>query len=572
MKKLFSRQLDNLSDNIPSADADLDGIYARVHNQTGGLQTESMRKRRSLRSHVVLAVIISTTVLGGTAAAYRLARNVSDVFEEAGALNEINSSGETVPLSPDSPLKEIIDKSGTVVDEVIVADGIEVAVRGVVGAGSNIKILVDVEDLSGNPLSLYNDDGTVSTNPLEYRVAKLRSKETLGYETLSEAAKGYRFGGLYDIVLTNPELNWTQPDENLNEFVFISSPNHSMNSQDIKWLRGDESEPHKATLLLNVKLDGKTIEDYMGESLYLTITDIVQMVKLNGTDTEADLVGIIGEFNNCKESDFRKSGGSTNDMVNWKYDYELNRDSGKEIPLTALNSIKDYTVTNAAIRNGVFHLRGRILNYADTGEVPSFSLLNVKTGEYVQGWGSGGDGDADKVARYCASFDGINSPADLADYALILGYGNFSEVAVKGEWEFEIPVNFENLEKSHDINKTFTLGGFDLTADSITVSPYYISLNLSANSQTIAQMKHIENPITTDWNPIAMGINNWDRFVVNESPEVILVMKDGSEVVLAIGTNAVFSGNGFSLDFMTQTVIDPAGIDFVKVGGVVCSY
>ncbi|MCL1823057.1 MAG: hypothetical protein FWG44_02530 [Oscillospiraceae bacterium] len=552
MTKSFLKQLSNLSENITPETAETDKIYALVHNQTDGFKSPKAKDRKVLRSPVILIAIISALILGGTATAYYYSRGASEIFNDV--LKESASDGEAIPLSPDSPLAEIVDKSGIVLEESVIVEGVEVTLKGVVGAGSELKILIDIEDLSGKPLALLNDDGSLSENPLDFKIAKIRTNETLDYVNyLTEVPEITARGSFGDVVLT-------LPNEDISEDGWVRNPWHNLWSEIIK-----SDAPNKAAMLLNLSLDGESIEDFMGENMYLTITDIVQSVLKDGFDTGADLYSIVNEFNNVTDADFRRSGGSTQDFVNWEFSYELITDSGKEIPLS--ESFEDYTVTNAAVKDGVLYLRGELKNYDSVGigymQAQLFTLLNTKTGEYLRGTVGYGDGDADHVPRWRGSFEGINSIEELKDYVLIFDFGWRNQTVAEGQWSFEIPLSFENLATTYNIGQKFMLGGFELTANSVTVSPYYISLDATADNENLAKMNHIQNPITSDWNPIVSGLTDLDRFLIDEQPMFTVVMKDGSEIEMKISPHTSFYS---SVSFSPEVVIDPAQIEAVKIG------
>jgi hypothetical protein len=538
MKNSFLRQLDNLSENITAEDTDYSAIYAAVHNQTDGFDRVP-KSKRGFRFYIVLSSLITAIILGGTAAAYYLTR-ASDVF------------GDALDIPADSPAARIVDRSGAVVEETVVVDGIEVAVRGVVGAGSELKILIDIEDLSGNPLALTNSDGTLSENPLWFGKTKLRSDETRDYVCYFDETPGFWRGGHNaDVALTIPDINADG---------WLPLPQHEMRTDIIK-----SETPDKATILMSISLDGESIQDYMGESLYLSITDLVQYVMVDGIDLQSDLYSIVNQFNNVTESDFRRTGGSTQDFVNWVWNYELITDSAVQIPLTALND--DYTVTNAAITNGVLYLRGEIKDFTDE-QVPYFTLLNTVTGEYLRApSNAGGNGEEDAVARWSCSFKGIDSLDQLKDYALILGRGLQTQTIAQGQWDFEIPISFENLSKTHNIGRAFTLGGFELTANSITVSPYYISMNISVDEDNLAKINHIQDPISLDWSPIVSGLTDWDRFIMDEQPTVTIIMKDTSEVAVEIGMfTALYNLDDNILNLTPGIVINPEQIQIIRIG------
>ncbi|MCL2020286.1 MAG: hypothetical protein FWG70_11120 [Oscillospiraceae bacterium] len=561
--KSFLQLLDNLSSDITPENADNGRIYAIVYNQTNGLKPPVKNQTR-FKPSLALSVLIGLAVLVITSAAYYYA-SVSNIFDNV--FKEAAPNGQIVPLSTDSPLAEVVERSGAVLYESVVVDGVEVALRGVVGAGSELKILIDIEDLSGKPLTLYNADGTQSENPLYFSTLRIRTNETLDYVNLLE---GSRF--LWDdIILTAPEHNETV-------MTFKAHPRHKSQSEVIK-----SDVPHKATILLSISLDGESIEDFMDENLYLVLGDIIQDVFSDGINMEADLYSIVSELNNVTDADFRRSGATTDNFDDWIWSYELITDSGKEILLT--DKTDDYTVTNAALRDGVLYLRGNLPNYnyddsfyyylpagsgrdsnLDFGGVPFFTLINTKTGEPLHGSSGGGTGDPDGIARWGCSFEGVGSLEELKDYALVLDYGLQSRVLSEGKWDFEVSLSFENLVVTHDVNQKFSLGGFEFTAKGITVSPYFISMNLTVDDENYEKLNYIREPLQVDWNPIALGYSEWDRFVRAEQPEALLIMADGNEIAVKIPFNISFISKDVVINFTPEVVIDPEQIKYINIG------
>lgn len=442
-----------------------------------------------------------------------------------------------------------MDKSGIAIGESVIIENFEVTLRGVVGAGSELKILIDIEDLNGNPLTLFNDDGTVSENPLDFRSIKLRSKETLNEEPLFPICDSLN----YDVILSPVPY-----DENA--MGWVQYPQNDLRSDII------DNNNGKATVLMSVSLDSDSIEDFMGETLYLTLNDIVQYVLADGMDLKVNLYGLVNQFNNVTSKDFVQNGGSTKDFINWEKQYELITDTDKEVMLSEKNA--DYTVTNAAVWNGTFYLRGNLPYYDEEvsySNLSAFSLYNVKTGEWLRGGGGYGNGDEDHVARWNCSINGINSVEELKDYILVFGHDLEKRALAEGQWDFEIPITFENLATTHPINQKFTLGEFELTANDITVSPYYISLNVSADKENLEKMTFIKYPFASEISPIETGLSAWDAFIWEQELSVTVIMKNGSEVVIPIISSGFYEkDNEFKLT--PDVVIDPTYIEYIKIG------
>jgi hypothetical protein len=251
--------------------------------------------------------------------------------------------------------------------------------------------------------------------------------------------------------------------------------------------------------------------------------------------------------------------------------YRLDADSGKEVMLTDEDG--DYTVTNAAIQDGVLYMRGTTKNYMPYETLPEFSLQNVKTGEFL--WGNVGGGfdtdDADKAVWF-NSFEGINSVEELKDYILLIDFGWVERTLVQGQWSFEIPVSFEILAVTYDIGRKFNMGGFELTAKDITVSPYYISINAAADGENLAKMNHKQAPVSdgtgpfgvsADTNALIIELTDWGKFMMT-GPEAKIVMKDGGVIAVRVGSQWGGADGMFSI--MPDVVMDPAQIERVEFG------
>lgn len=502
--------------------------------QKAGLEKQPPRLR--LVKPLLIAALIATSLLAAAAAYY----SVSDAFR--GVLSEQMSNGQSRPLSSMSP---VVDRSGALLQDTARDQGMEVTVRGVVGDANTVKILIDILDPSGKPLAIEQTDGTLAESEISFGSIRMRTNETKG------APSPFGMAHSFDI--------------HLSDLPGGSSASYGV----IDDVPGD----NRATIMFTMEQDA--VEQLVGNTLYLTLTDLTQYSTLRGTGVgmgKNDLYSLVTAFPATDKSDFRLSGHSMDMHGNEEYYYELMTDSDKQLPLAP--GLPDYEVTNAALWNGVLYLRGTCPSPTRYDDVlPNPELRNFATDAYFKG-DIGNLTELEESpgrVQWEMTFNGIESMEEIKGFELALDGGDGFHAVRRGEWSFEIPLEFENTSKTISLDKDFTIGNFAMHATDLTLSPYYMRVRVTMEEATREAMWHIEDPIErkgslVDDEVIVYGDSDWEKAV--DKVPAVLKMKDGSIVEAPVG------GYGddmetFSIEFNLQVVIDPAQIESITFGDLV---
>jgi len=454
MKKLFLRKLGKLSDNITRENADNGRIFGIVYGQCGGFADVSERRKRRFNYRAVLAAFSGAVVLGGIAAvtvtrgglfiAPASETDVSDISENLQTVPEITETAETA------------ETAYTTFAVPVRGSDIQVTLKdySFTNSGKQLEITIGVEDLSGNPLAFRDARGELSENPLWFGNVKMRSSRNRDYMSVIESLDIYKREcvtgtvgrqTIDDIVLA---VDASKPPI-VSEDRFLIEQESSYAFADYVVDDGLSNKADIKFTIVFTEKETQSFDDFKGETLYLTITDLLQNVFSYGVNMNADLSDMANKFGDSAvliQTGFTgtlKEGGNASSMADFEtideIFYDISNDSGTEIPFGANEYANDYTMTNALVKDGTLYLRGIINNYA--GWIPQFSLRNTKTGEYLQGGCGGGDGYADGICRFNGCIKGVNSIEELKDYELILNYGDMRQRIAEGVWEFEIPVN-----------------------------------------------------------------------------------------------------------------------------------
>ena len=524
--------LELLSEYSPEAAPLSERETQKIMARTGVLAAES-KKRSGMRFKVILiAAAVSMSMAAVTAAAIN--RSVSNTFKDV--LVEEDASGEKIPISSMSP---IVDKSGIVIEQTVV-DGLEITVRGVVGDSDNFKILIDICDPAGEPIVLKQPDGSFSNGFIRFGKASLsdpnaKTKVPFGVDGWVEDSSGNLCRG--------------------EEVISISED--------------------KSRITMLIMGSG---ENLIGKTLNLELNDIWQQGVQKGTDvgmSADDLYNIVSQFGGHKSGDFYKSGCiyDQTGATTWSYSFVTpedgsSPDTSKKIPLAP--GLENICIIDAAVYQDLLILQGTCPYEVGYGwlisDTDHFSLFNQETGEII-GWDSAGTdydrGDTGEIVWHLA-FRGIKSIEDIKGFVLIHNDGEAVYVLKEGEWKFEIPLTFENTMIKSELNGKFTLGGFEMTAGTLSISPYYINVKASVTDDVYDKMMYISNPVTVDWNPFVTGFTEWDKA---ELSDAVLTMKDGREITLPVYT----CGYDKTLDFNFNlpVVIDPEQAESLKIGDTV---
>ncbi|MCL2053837.1 MAG: hypothetical protein FWG90_05275 [Oscillospiraceae bacterium] len=250
MNMSFLKQFDKFSvvyENPARENVSADRVYELVSSKIAlseGVNEEfndgfsfTKSRIRLVKRPAVLAAAVCAAVMamGITVAAYYL--SASDAFR--GILNEQSPDGGIAPLSSMSP---IVDATGSAVNQTVSSGGIDVTLRGVVGDGQSLKILLDVYDPSGRSLEDFR-----------FGNIKMRTDDTLGELRYADDDTPPP----YDIWLLSPKA---QPGDG-----WGTSQSTGMNYEVIA------EENGKAAFVIDVRVSNTEKESLIGKNLYLDL-------------------------------------------------------------------------------------------------------------------------------------------------------------------------------------------------------------------------------------------------------------------------------------------------------------
>lgn len=504
----FLRQLGELAPQAPDTP---DLTTERLHGMVMDRFTVTNQKKNPKKGFraLLVAAIISVSLLTIAATYY----SVSDAFR--GVFKEQTPTGEKIPISS---MSKIVDKSGKLVNASATSEGVRVSVRAITGQANGLNIILDITGPEGKPLAIKQSDGTLSSGEIKFGYVKMRTEDTLS---------------------SDEEYEYVQQD------IWLGQKSSSFTSAVLP--DGDPFD-NRATILLSLSLDAQT--KLTGKTLYLTLQNLLQESVLAGTDVGMEagaLTRLLSKFEAPSESAYEETASWEDHKTGERIlHYTLTEDTSTQLPLA--KGLPGYLVTNAAIRDGVFYLRGTAPIPVDNSEILSHAaLLNTKTGELKLPYVIAIDTDRDKpdIVKWHITFGDVSSPEALSDYVLVLDAEKGLHPLLKGKWDFTIPLDFENTTRTLDLDQAFTVEGNAMRAKKLTVSPYSISLLTSASESVFRNR--------------LLPANREDN------PSATITMQDGTQIQV-LGDGRSGTADNCEILFSLDVVIDPSQVKSFAFG------
>lgn len=448
--------------------------------------------RKSTKVLVVAALVATTSTVAAIAATY----NASDSFKN---VLQIHPSEQQ-----STDISEILDKAGIVINDTINNGNISMSLRAIVGDEHHINILIDVEDINGNPLAIKEEAGDLSKGEL-----------FLGDYTLMQGDQIVGGSARYDFI--------------------------------------NGSSPDKATVLLKYTTDAAPIR---GKMYSVHIENLQQWATLKGTSLKMDtnnMYDLVSKFGNPKNEDFRKSGHS-----NGVYDYHLSKHTDKSYTLTS--DYPDIQITNGTVRDGNLYLFGTAKSEQDLNTIMENAAL-VNTANNNSFLFSGGSiGDYDKAKGqldWSIRFKGVTSVEQLKGYVWTYGDGEGVHNLAEGAWDFTFTLDYENTTIISKPNQAVVWEGNDMIINNVELSPFTLVLDYTVSPETVRKM-HLQTEAGT------IGqISKW-----NDSYKTIIInMKDGStQKAEGPGEYSIdFESNEYKLNYVLDAVIDPTQVESIQI-------
>lgn len=410
---------------------------------------------------------------------------------------------------PNPDTNSILDRTGLLINETEQSGTVDISLRAAVGDERTLKILVDVVDHSGKGLAIMQSNGTLSDN-------------SFGLKT-------------YDITKANGD-------------PLAGSSNYSFINID--------PANNKFTILFDYAITGDVIQN---ETLKLHFEDILQSATLDGTPlnmTSDSLYQIVSSFGQYGDSEFQLSSRQEN-----KNFYLLHvADSNVSVPLC--NEYPEIKVTAATVKDGSLYLQGTAGSSEQLDKILNNAALRNHTGDAVQ---------MSEISRndennWSIRFDGIESLESLKGYIWNYDAGDHFHTAYEGTWDFTFKADIENLAVKMTPNIDTTWEGYDLTVNTLEISPYSLFLQYSTDENTALRMFP-----DTEWG--TMQTSDW----MESYHPIVLTMKDGSTVEVNGGSLAPEGGNlamvpagtvitRYEMQYQIDVVIDPAQVSSIQIG------
>ncbi len=482
----------------PVTAQEVDDTLARVLARAGEAGPESgagvvTRRGRPIRLKKRLLLAVAALLAFCLAAAGVL--TVSGLFR--GVLQEPGPGGVAGPLSAMAPL---VDKTGQLPGQQAEAGGLTVKLRGVVGDEASLKLLLDVEGPQGKPLALPLPGGGYAQGALQFGGARLVAQDG------------------------------SQP-------LALSFSSRVIDS--------DPTDNH-ATLLLEYLADASPL---LGQSFDLHLTDLMQMSEGEGRPLGLDggaLAGLVQAFAGA-EKKLTQSGYQEDGVGNRSYSYSLSNDGGEPLPLA-----EGITVTNAAVQEGIFYLRGRFEDEEALASLTQMAeLRNAQGGTVgrIAGYGWGDDGSWE------ASFTGLASPEALAGLDWVSACGEDFYPLAEGSWDFSFTLDYPSLALAAEPNRAFGWNGIAYTAQSVKLSPYSLQMDMTGDLSGL------------------LGGEGTTRAWDDLEHKLSLRLKNGEVLELtnyaSYMTELEGGGYAVSLTYTLDVVIDPAEVESLTAGDLV---
>ena len=137
---------------------------------------------------------------------------------------------------------------------------------------------------------------------------------------------------------------------------------------------------------------------------------------------------------------------------------------------------------------------------------------------------------------------------DLADLAVYVPEKADFETIIEGNWLLEVPVSYDSMSESHNINQKVEYNGNQLKVKSLEISP--LALNLEIND-------HVLEYLAGDAEEL-MGIDDWENLQIT--------MKDGSKATIRSGGCATV-GPLMSINYQFDGIIEVEQIATINFCG-----
>lgn len=496
------------TDTPPQSRAEMDATLEAVLAKQAGVipfekTTVRQKPRRAAfftRRRVLVAAAALCAVLLMAAGVMKVADLFRDILREQGP------DGAPAPISSMAP---IVNQTGTLPNASVTSGGVTVTAQGLVGDNQSLKVLLEVAGPEGQPLAIKQPDGSYSTGEIQF------GRTWFAPASVDDANPGFGFG---------------------------------LGSQVID----DDPSDNKLNILLDISAVGQELG---GGRFLLHLQDLVQFAALEGASlglSPGQLHAAVSAFGPVADSAFVRNGHEEDPDGTITYSYELAVDSGSEVELTP-----DFTLTNAAIRDGFLYLRGRTGDTDAFGEMTRGAELRGADGGVIAtaiGWGWGDDGSC------TVAFTGIEDLSELEGAEWWYGVGEDMHPLATGSWEFELDLAYMDLAVKAQLDDTFTWDGYAFTAAALEVSPYTVYIDFSADAATQAEilppLTPFEHTPQTAWQKGTHAVQ--------------LHMKDGSVITADNASSKVewLDGGGakLSFTFVLDVVIDPAEVEKVTIG------
>lgn len=421
-----------------------------------------------------------------------------------------------------SSMAKFIDSTGFVPGQTVSSSGLSIELKGIVGDEGSVKILLGLTREDGQPLAVKQSDGSYSSQNLNFKNASLCKKD-------------------------------------FSDFAGFSS--------DIKMIDYDSTK-NTATMLLDFTFSNPVS---IGEKYILRLQDLRQAAETDGTRLNIEpnsLIKILAEFGNTTAKDYEHSGYCEDEKGQKINDFMLTVGSGKKIAF-----YKDFSITNADIRDGNLYLLGTGGTYEDFEDyLEKSSLVNPDTGDTIP-MDAASYTEVDGESVWSLRFADITSEQQLENIEWYAGRGFEKNLLIRGDWAFEFDLDFtSHALKAQKINKTFSWNGYSFIAESLSVSPYSLLLSLKMDAELMKQCtpEPEQSDLLSERDTVAVAPSLDDFPWMNLSHQITITLKNG-EIITAnscvISTHTSEDGTGtIDLMFPIIPVIDPADVASITAG------
>ncbi|MEG2769211.1 MAG: hypothetical protein RR902_00165 [Oscillospiraceae bacterium] len=306
---------------------------------------------------------------------------------------------------------------------------------------------------------------------------------------------------------------------------------------------------------VNFLIKDKIQEAFIGKTATLTVGSLGAFTQAVGEEMDigSPLYNIFTDNNYAIENNLLINAMSEKDEKNLKENgQEIQRDengtaiwgysihASERKPLTD----HDFTVNTMQIKNDVFYISLSAKTAKILENLQSIALKNIKTGEVLYGGTSWGDWEDDNYIS--VEIEGIHSAQDLKNYVLMQNCGAIVQTIAKGNWEFNIPVEFNDTSVVFPLNYELkTDDNITLFMQTVAVSPISITVRGKCTNGDFGY---------------------WHGF---GDEGFCLLMSDGTKVELdSMSSCYDYESGAFDISFVLPCVIEPQKLKTIKINEI----